>query len=170
MTKRKVNLPDFGVAVVGSPFAADTPGGVDVTKVAPALARGAEDSPGCRKALRDLKAPKSEPEVKAATAAKAIKRAAAPKAAKAVKATTGAKLALKQNKEVRGLLSAACAAAGGTRLQPIGFESYTAFLAGVPLDAEGNATVAFIPVKGPAPVAGKNVKLTIKGGKVTSVK
>lgn len=142
-----------------------------VTKVAPALARGAEGkeaSTHCRKSLDDqrvaakpakpVRAPKPEPEVKAK------------RAQKANKAAKGAKLALKQNKEVRALLTKAAEAAGGTRLTPIGFDSYSAFLAGVPLDAKGNAEVVFIPVKGSTPITGKNVKLTIAGGKVVKVK
>jgi hypothetical protein len=138
-----------------------------VTKVAPALARGAEGKPSThsRKSLEDQKAatkrtrkPRVEPEVKAK------------RAQKANRAAKGTRLSLKQNKAVRALLTKAAQAAGATRLQPIGFKSYTEFLAGVPLDANGNAEVVFVPVKGNAPIQGKNVKLTIAGGKVTKVK
>jgi hypothetical protein len=135
------------------------------TIVEPALARGAEGkaSTHSRKSLEDQRAkqprkPRPEPEVKAV------------RARKANRAAKGAKLALKQNREVRALLTKAAQAAGATRLTPIGFASYTEFLAGVPLDANGNAEVVFIPVKGNAPVTGKNVKLTITGGKVTKIK
>lgn len=134
--------------------------------IEPALARGVEGKPSVhsRKSLEDQKAkrpsrkPKPEPEVKAK------------RAQKANRAAKGAKLALKQNKEVRALLTKAAQAAGATRLQPIGFTSYTEFLAGVPLDANGNAEVAFVPVKGNAPIQGKNVKMIINGGKVVKVK
>lgn len=136
-----------------------------VTKIDPALARGAEGkvSTHSRKSLEDQRAkaprkPKAEPEVKAV------------RARKANRAAKGAKLSLKQNASVRTLLKKAAAAAGGTRLTPIGFASYTEFLAGVPLDASGNAEVVFIPVKGNAPITGKNVKLTIRDGKVVKVK
>lgn len=154
-----------------------------VTKCDAALARGAEgkESTHCRKSLTDQRAarPKVEPEVTTAKAKKAIKRAA-PKGneaavRRAVKASfkkikaPATRLSLKQNREVRDLLTKAAQAAGGTRLTPIGFDSYTTFLAGVPLDADGNATVVFVPVKGNSPVTGKNVKLTIKGGKVAKI-
>jgi hypothetical protein len=137
------------------------------TILEPALANGAEGqgSVHSRKSLEDRRAkakparkPRPEPEVKAV------------RARKANRAAKGAKLALKQNREVRALLTKAAQAAGASRLSPIGFASYTEFLAGVPLDANGNAEVVFVPVKGNAPVAGKNVKLTIVGGKVAKVK
>ena len=137
------------------------------TIIEPALARGAEGKPSThsRKSLEDQRAkakpirkPRPEPEVKAK------------RAQKANRAAKGAKLALKQNKEVRALLKKAAEAAGGSRLQPIGFASFTEFLAGVPLDANGNAEVVFVPVKGNAPIQGKNVKLSISNGKVVKVK
>lgn len=134
------------------------------TIVPPALARGAEGkeaSTHCRKSLDDQRKPRHAPEVRKAAAKKAAK--------KATKKATGPKLSLKQNKEVRALLTKAAQALGATRLTPIGFDSYTAFLAGVPLDADGGAVISFVPVKGNAPIAGKNVKLTIKDGKVVKV-
>lgn len=145
-----------------------------VTKIDPALARGAEGkcSVHSRRSLDERAGrvkPRSEPEVEVAKVVKAAK-AAPRKAKKAVKAARGSRLSLKQNVEVRKLLTAAANAAGGTRLTPIGFDSYSAFLAGVPLDADGNADVVFVPVKGNAPIQGKNVKLTIRGGKVMKVK
>ena len=146
-----------------------------ITKVAPALANGvdARNSANSALSLARSRQPKAEPEVTDAKVKKAIKKAAtkkAPAKAKAAPKAKGNRLSLKQNKEVRNLLTQAAQAAGGSRLSPIGFASYTEFLAGVPLDADGNADVVFVPVKGSEPIKGKNVKLTIKGGKVVKVK
>lgn len=144
----------------------------EVHVVAPMLARGAEGkaSTHCRKSLSDQKAarPKAEPEVTTAKVRKAVKKAT-PKA-KAPKAATGRKLILKANKEVRSLLTKAAQAAGGTRLTPIGFDSYSHFLNGIHLTKDGDATIVLIPVKGNEPIRGKNVKLNIRGGKVHNVK
>lgn len=145
-----------------------------ITQVEAALARGAEGkaSTNCRKSLADQKAarkPRPEPEVAVAKVVKAAKASKA-KATKPARRAAGSFLSLKQNAPVRKLLKEAAEAAGGNRLSPIGFDSYTAFLAGVPLDAQGNADVAFVPVKGNEPIRGKNVKLTIRGGKVIKVK
>lgn len=143
-----------------------------ITKVDPALARGAEGkaSTHSRKSLADQKAvrPRQEPEVAVAKVVKAAKASAAKP--RTMRQPAGSRLVLKQNAPVRKLLKEAAEAAGGNRLSPIGFDSYTAFLAGVPLDAQGNADVAFVPVKGNEPIRGKNVKLTIRGGKVKQVK
>jgi hypothetical protein len=141
------------------------------TVIEPALARGAEgkSSVHSRKSLDDQRTarrPRSEPEV---TTAKVVKAAKASKKA-AKRPAKGSRLSHKQNKEVRALLTSAATAAGATRLTPIGFASYTEFLSGVPLDADGHAEVVFIPVKGNSPITGKNVKLSIKGGKVVKVK
>lgn len=148
----------------------------NVTIVPAALANGAEGkgSVHSRKSLDDQRAarrPKAEPEVTTAKVSKAIKKALTKRAGKKGKAQRqpGSVLVLKQNKEVRALLTQAATAAGGSRLSPIGFASYTEFLAGVPLK-DGAAEVVFVPVKGNAPIQGKNVKLTIKDGKVVKVK
>lgn len=147
---------------------------VAVTKCPTGIAMGLEGPGGenSRRALQNVRGqttPRQEPEVQVAKVVKAGKATKpAKKAAKA--APKGSTLSLKQNAEVRSLLTKAAQAAGGTRLSPVGFASYTDFLAGVPLDADGNAEVVFIPVKGNAPIQGKNVKLTIKAGKVAKVK
>jgi hypothetical protein len=153
-----------------------------VTVIPADIARGAEGKPTVhsRRSLEQQRGhtkPRQEPEVQVAKTVKAGKASKA-KSSKGNVAVSkivanrkvGTRLSLKQNKEVRGLLTTAAQAVGGTRLQPVGFDSYTAFLAGVPLDANGDAEVVFIPVKGNEPIKGKNVKLTIRGGKVTKVK
>lgn len=126
------------------------------------LAVGTEREANCKRSM-DQQRGNTKPSALVTPSAQkraTTKKPAAPKAPRA----PGAKLILKANKPVRALLTAACQAAGGTRLSPIGFASYTEFLGGVPLDKDGNAEVALIPVKGSDPVKGKNVKLIVKGG------
>lgn len=142
----------------------------EITKVDPALANGAfgKDAIHSRRSLEERKGrttPRSEPEVKAAKAKKAPTKKAAPKAPK------GNRLSLKQNAPIRSQLKEAAQKLGGTRLQPIGFASFTEFLAGVPLDADGNAEVTFIPVKGSEPVQGAGsvvLTITARVAKVTT--
>lgn len=135
----------------------------EVTKIAPALARGAEgkDSRNCRRSLELIAAGAKEAAKPVKVKPKAV---AKPKAAKPVNATPASKLILKANKPIRAQLTEAAQSFGGTRLQPVGFDNYSAFLNGVSLDKDGNAEVSLVPVKGSSPIQGCNVKLTVKGG------
>ncbi len=146
-----------------------------VTKVAPGLAVGAhgKDAVHSRKSLDDqrhpAKAPKDEPEVAV------TKKLRTPSTVTVTtKKGSSSKLILKANKEVRAQLMAACQKLGGTRLQPAAFETYTDFLAGIPLD-NGVARQTLAPMKGNSVVATNgmhHVVLLVADGKikVTTIK
>jgi len=132
---------------------------VEVTKGETTLANGAEKEVNCKRSLQQ-KAGKTAP-AKAEKPASAKAPARIAPAKKAGKAT--ARIVLKANKEVRSQLTAACQKLGGQRLQPVGFASYTEFLGGFALTAEGSATIELLPVKGGETVKGR-VILTVDGG------
>ena len=140
----------------------------EVTKCPTVLATGAygRDSTHCRRSL-DIAAGKCTPqfmpgEIVADTPKK--ERKATKPTVKGQKLVAGKRLVLKANKPIRLQLTEAAQKLGGTRLQPVGFASYTEFLGGVPLDAEGNAEVALLPIKGAEPIKGASVKLTVTAG------
>lgn len=113
----------------------------------------------------EAKPAKAKPTPVKPKAAKPVK--ADPKAPKPVKApkakAPASRLILKGNAPIRALLKDAAVSFGGTRLQPVGFDSYSAFLNGVPLK-DGAAEVSLVPVKGNEPIKGCNVKLIVKDG------
>lgn len=76
----------------------------------------------------------------------------------------GTKIILKGNKEVRAQLTAAAQKLGGTRLVPVGFDSYSAFLNGFDLNAErmGDTIIEFYAVKGSERQPG-SVQLVVRG-------
>lgn len=138
-----------------------------ITVCPTALANGAygKDSIHCRRSL-DIAAGKCVPQfLPGADLIAATPKKATPATPKGKKLVAGKRLVLKANKPIRLQLTEACQKLGGTRLQPIGFPSYTDFLGGIPLDAEGNAEVALIPVKGSEPLQGAgSVKLIVIDG------
>lgn len=123
----------------------------EVTRIEAALAPGAEKQVNCRRAL-DQKKGRTAP--KAAAPASAPKKLGRP---------TGSKLILKSNKDVRAKLTAKGKALGGSRLLAEGFADYSAFLNGVPLDKDGNATVTLIAVTGKGEEKGR-FTLSIEAG------
>lgn len=140
----------------------------EATIYAAALATGAygKDSVHCRRSL-DMAAGKCQPQYLPGDPAEATpkkERQVAKPTPKGEKVKSRTRLVLKANKPIRAQLTEAANHLGGTRLQPVGFDNYSAFLNGFDLDADGNAEVALIPIKGSEPVKGASVKLIVKGG------
>lgn len=84
--------------------------------------------------------------------------------AKTPRSAKGSKIIIKTNKEVRAQLTAAAQKLGGTRLEPVGFDNYSAFLNGFELNAErgGDTLIEFYAVKGKERQPG-GVQLEVRG-------
>ena len=136
---------------------------VEATKIETAMANGtnarnAPQSAAAQKARSTKKAPaKKAPARKKGATGNAKKNVAKAKKAKANR------LILRTDSGFRAKLTAAAKELGGSRLMPVDFPSYTAFLAGVPLDAKGNAETVLHPMKGKEQQPGK-VTLVVKDG------
>lgn len=140
----------------------------EATIIPAALANGAygKDSIHCRRSLDEAAGrcvPQYLPGDEAAATPKK-ERAARKPTPKGATLKATARCVLKANKPIRAQLTEAAQKLGGTRLQPVGMDNYSAFLNGFALDADGNAEVALLPIKGSEPIKGASVKLIVKGG------